>query len=63
MPKVSMEQKRFRTPALSCVSRPTVGPTQPTVQWVPGVLSVGVKRGPGRDTDHSPTSSAEVVNE
>jgi hypothetical protein len=42
------------------VSRPALGPTQPPVQWVPGVLS------PGQcavDADHSPPSSAEVVNE
>jgi hypothetical protein len=30
---------------------------------VPGVLSPGVKGRPGRDADHSPPSSAEVVNE
>jgi hypothetical protein len=40
-------------------SRPALGPTQP-VQWVPGALSLGVKR-PGRE-DHSPPSSAEVKN-
>jgi len=27
------------------VSRPALGTTQPPVQWVPGVLSPGVKRG------------------
>jgi hypothetical protein len=39
------------------------GPTQPPVQWVPGVLSPGVKARPGRDADHPPPSSAEVENE
>jgi hypothetical protein len=29
------------------VSRPVLGPTQPPVQWVPEVLSPGVKRGRG----------------
>jgi hypothetical protein len=36
-----------------------LGPTQPTIQWVPGSLSLGVKW-PGREADHSPPSSAEV---
>jgi hypothetical protein len=40
-------------------SRPALGPTQPPIQWVPGALSLGVKR-PGREADHSPPSSAEV---
>jgi hypothetical protein len=30
---------------VSSVSRPALGPTQPPVQWVQGVLSPGVKRG------------------
>jgi hypothetical protein len=33
--------------------------TQPPIQWVPGAISLGVKR-PGREADHSPPSSAEV---
>jgi hypothetical protein len=43
------------------MSRPSLGPTQPPIQWVPGALSLGVKR-PGREPDHSPLSSAEVKN-
>jgi hypothetical protein len=42
-------------------SRPALGPIQPPVQWVPGALSLGVKR-PGHEADHSPPSSAEVKN-
>jgi hypothetical protein len=40
-------------------SRTALGPTQPPIQWVPGALSLVVKR-PGREADHSPPSSAEV---
>jgi hypothetical protein len=40
-------------------SRTALGPTQPPIQWVPGALSLEVKR-PGREADHSPPSSAEV---
>jgi hypothetical protein len=42
-------------------SRPVLGPTQPPIQWVPGALSLGVKR-PGREADNSLPSSAEVKN-
>jgi hypothetical protein len=38
-------------------SSPALGPTQPPIQWVPGALSLGVKR-PGREADHSLQSSA-----
>jgi hypothetical protein len=40
-------------------TRTALGPTQPPMQWVPGALSLGVKR-PGREADHSTPSSAEV---
>jgi hypothetical protein len=39
-------------------SRLALGPTQPPIQWVPG-LSGGVKR-PGRGVGHPPPSNAEV---
>jgi hypothetical protein len=40
-------------------SRMALGPTQPPIQWVPGALSLGIKR-PRREADHLPPSSAEV---
>jgi len=40
-------------------SRTALGPTDPPIEWVPGALSPAVK-GPGREADHSPPSSAEV---
>jgi hypothetical protein len=40
-------------------SRTALGPTQPPTQWLPGDLSLSVK-GPGREADHSPPSSAEI---
>jgi hypothetical protein len=36
-----------------------MGSTQPTIQWVAGALSPGVKR-QGRDADHSLTASTEI---
>jgi hypothetical protein len=39
--------------ALTSVSKPAPRPTQTPIQWVPGVLSMGIER-PGRDTDDSP---------
>jgi hypothetical protein len=58
---------RVRSPAgakdFSSLSRPALGPTQPPVQWVPGGRFSWGKARPGRDADHSPPSSAEVVNE
>jgi hypothetical protein len=43
------------------VSRTALGPTHPPIQWVPGALSLRLKR-PGREADHSPQSSAEIKN-
>jgi hypothetical protein len=46
---------------LTTASRSALGPTQPPIRWVPGALSLGVKR-PRREAYHSPPSSAEVTN-
>jgi len=43
-------------------SRLALGPTQPTIKRVPGVVSLGVKR-PGREADRTPLFSTEVKNE
>jgi hypothetical protein len=37
------------------------GAHPPPIQWVPGAFSLGIKR-PGREVDHSPTSSDEDKN-
>jgi hypothetical protein len=37
----------------------TSGAHSASIQWVPGALSLGVKR-PGSEADYSPPSSAEV---
>jgi hypothetical protein len=43
----SLKQTRFRLSS--------------SIQWVPGALSLGVKR-PGREADNPPPSNAEVKN-
>jgi hypothetical protein len=43
----------------STSSRPALESTQPSIRWVLGALSPGVKR-PGREADHSAPTSAEV---
>jgi len=43
------------------LSRPTLGPTQPPVKWVPALSGGKVRL--GRAADHSPPSSAAVMEE
>jgi hypothetical protein len=45
----------------SAESRLTLGPTQPTIQWVPGAVSLGVEQ-LECEAGHSPPSTAEVKN-
>jgi hypothetical protein len=46
---------------ITTASRPALGSTRPPIQWIPGTLSLGVKR-PGCEADHSSPSSAKVKN-
>jgi hypothetical protein len=52
-----MQQRQQQIVLLPKPPKPALGPTLPPVQW-----STEVK-GPGREADHSPSSSAEVKNE
>jgi hypothetical protein len=52
------QKKNFCSPQRS---RPTLGPTQPPIQWALKVLSLRVKR-PVREADRSHPSSTEVKN-
>jgi hypothetical protein len=52
-------RRGLRNFLFTTVPRTPLGPTQPPIQWIPGAVSLVVKR-PGRDADHSLPSSAEV---
>jgi hypothetical protein len=54
-------RRRLEIFPFTTVSRPVLGPTQLLIQWVPGALSLGVRR-PGSEADYSPPSSAKVKN-
>jgi hypothetical protein len=57
--KVDVSRQGLGIFLFATASRPAVGLIQPPMQWVPGALSLGVKR-PGCEADHSPPSNAEV---
>jgi hypothetical protein len=44
------------------VSRMSLGSTLPPIQWIPGALSLEVKR-PGCEAEHSPPPSSAKVKE
>jgi hypothetical protein len=46
----------------STASRPALGLTQPPVQWVAGILYLGIKEWSGREADQRPPSGCEVKN-
>jgi hypothetical protein len=50
---------RWKTFFFSTASIQALGPTQSLIQWVPGDLSLGIKR-QGREADHSPPSNTKV---
>jgi hypothetical protein len=58
---VSLLAGRGKIFLLSIVFRPPLGPTKPPIQWIPKSVFLGIKR-PGRETDHSSPSGAEVKN-
>jgi hypothetical protein len=55
----SSSARRVKNFHFSKSSRPSLGSTQPPIQWVPGAISPGLKR-QGREADHSSPTSAEV---
>jgi hypothetical protein len=66
------EYRNLETPQQECndadddyydatASRPAVGPTQRPINWVPGALSMGVKK-LGHEADHSLRSCVEFKN-
>jgi hypothetical protein len=50
---------RVKNCLFSTSSRPALRPTQPSIQWVPGAFSLGVKR-QRREADHSPPTGVEI---
>jgi hypothetical protein len=57
--RIILKWSRVKNFLFSVSSRPALGGTQPTIQWVTGGTFSGVKW-PKRETDHSPPPNAEV---
>jgi hypothetical protein len=54
-------RQEMRISLFTIASRPALEPTQPPIQWIPGALSVALKR-PAREADHSLPSRDGVKN-
>jgi hypothetical protein len=54
-------RQRLEIFLFTTASRPALRSIHLPIQWVPAALSLRIKR-PGRETDHSPPSSAEIKN-
>ena len=58
----SIPDRRFRFFTFFVAFTLAPEPTQPSIQWAPEALSLGLKR-PGLEADHSLPSSDEIKNE
>jgi hypothetical protein len=56
--ELGFNSRREQGISLLTASRTDLGPTQPPIQWVAVVLSMGVKR-PAHEADHSPPYIAQ----
>jgi len=60
-PLISFGSRDYDTSIVTTASKPGLGPIHPPIQWVPGALSLGVKRS-GREADYSPPFRIEIKN-
>lgn len=55
------DSRREQNIVLFTISRPAVGPPNPTIKWTPRAIFTEIKR-ERREADNSRTSSAEIKN-